>query len=95
MRISNAEKEFIKSYWNQNFPGSKVYLFGSRADDYKKGGDIDLLVLNNSKIGLLKKIDFLDKFMLNFGEQKVDIVTYTFSENAPFKNIALSSSVEL
>ncbi len=95
MRISSSEYQFIKTYWQSNFPKSTIYLFGSRADDAKKGGDIDLLVLNDEKITLSQKIKFLSNFMLQFGEQRIDLVAYTYLENVPFKNIALSSSIRL
>ena len=95
MRISNSEHQFIRNYWHRNFPNSTVYLFGSRADDNQRGGDIDLLVLNDEKITLLQKINFLGGFLKELGEQKVDLVTYTYSENTPFKRIALEKAVEL
>ena len=93
MRISATEHHFIKSYWQRNFPKATIYLFGSRADDAKKGGDIDLLIFNDEKITILQKIKFLGNFMLQFGEQRIDLVTYTYSKNVPFKNITLSSSI--
>jgi len=54
---------------------SRVYLFGSRADDSKKGGDIDLYIESDSLLDLFEKkislLECLEKFL---GEQKVDIV---------------------
>ena len=93
MCIKNSEHQFFKNYWQRNFPNATIYLFGSRADDAKKGGDIDLLILNDEKITLSQKIKFLGNFMLQFGEQRIDLVTYTYSKNVPFKNITLSSSI--
>lgn len=95
MRISSTQHQFIKKYWQQQFPNAKVYLFGSRADDTKRGGDIDLLILNDKKIAINDKIKFLSRFMTDYGEQKMDVVTYTFDEDIPFKRIALDSAVEL
>ena len=95
MRISNSEQQFIKNYWQSNFPNSSVYLFGSRADDKQRGGDIDILVLNDEQIKLPQKISFLSAFMTQFGEQKIDLVTFTFKDDLPFKNIALSTSIQL
>lgn len=96
MRLSQYKQHFIKTFWKESFPNSKVYLFGSRTDDAKKGGDIDLLILNDEKIDLAIKIDFLGKFWEEFGEQKVDVVTYTFNDNSkPFKFIALHTAIEI
>jgi predicted nucleotidyltransferase len=50
-----------------------VYLFGSRTNDNKKGGDIDLAVRSN-RIGLKEKIDIKLKFFEEFGEQKIDLI---------------------
>lgn len=95
MRITNKELEFIKTYWQAQFPAAKLYLFGSRADDGQRGGDIDLLILNQERIGTEEKIKFLSGFMNSCGEQKVDIVSYAFNEDIPFKRIALETAVEL
>ena len=95
MRISAAEHQFIKNYWQSNFPNSTVYLFGSRADDKQRGGDIDLLVLNDARISLPQKISFLGGFMNALGEQKIDLVTYTYQETPPFKRIAMEKAIKL
>lgn len=66
---------------NELSKDAQLYLFGSRVDDTKRGGDIDLLIVSKS---LTKKdlrfirIDFFNYF----GEQKIDIVL----DNGEFKN---------
>ena len=44
MRINKAIIKFFKSELDQIFTNYKLYLFGSRTDDQKRGGDIDLLI---------------------------------------------------
>lgn len=54
-------------------PTSEVYLFGSRADHLKRGGDIDLLVFSN-KISLTEKLRIQTQLFKQLEPQKIDIV---------------------
>ena len=75
MRLSKKYKDTIKKYFYQFFTDGRVYLFGSRVDDSKKGGDIDLyLVVSNFDNLFEKKIKFLSRIKRELGEQKIDIV---------------------
>ena len=93
MRISEAEKKIIKEAVKKYDTNAEVYLFGSRADNSKKGGDIDLLVMS-------KKIDEDDKWKIlnhlfnEMGEQKIDLVIAKDTQK-PFTRIALSEGVLL
>lgn len=55
---------------------AKVYLFGSRVDDTKRGGDIDLLIevpgLVDNRIK--KKINIIGRIHKKIGEQKIDLI---------------------
>jgi len=52
-----------------------IYLFGSRLDDEKRGGDIDLYLSVKEKDALVrKKVDFLVKLKREIGLQKIDVV---------------------
>ena len=45
MRLSAAERRAVESASRDTLPaGTRVLLFGSRLDDKRRGGDIDLLV---------------------------------------------------
>ena len=48
MRLTSEEIEAIKSSIYRFDPKAKIYLFGSRADPNKRGGDIDLLIFSDS-----------------------------------------------
>ena len=75
MRLSETELNAIKEVFRNTFQNGVVYLFGSRVDDSKKGGDIDLYIMPANKENIAeKKIDFLVKLKQRIGEQKVDIV---------------------
>ncbi|GHV82980.1 hypothetical protein AGMMS50212_03200 [Spirochaetia bacterium] len=73
MRITEYQQDAIVQAVRDVDPRAKIWLFGSRADDTKKGGDIDVAILS-STIDLMQKIkihrDILDKI----GDQKIDIV---------------------
>ena len=50
MRLPPQYAEFIKAEVTALRTGASVYLFGSRRDESRKGGDIDILVLSNPKL---------------------------------------------
>ena len=73
MRISEAEADAIIASVEKFDPDAEVYLFGSRADDQKRGGDIDILVksdlLDRSVLGQIE-----EELFTRIEEQKVDFV---------------------
>lgn len=80
MRLTQDEREIIKKTILTFIDDAKIYLFGSRVDDNKKGGDIDIYVETNSDVPLKKEITILAKLELNGILRKVDLVVKT-----PFK----------
>ena len=48
MRLTEAQVKTIQDNFSVSFmEGDKIWLFGSRVDDSKKGGDIDLYIETN------------------------------------------------
>lgn len=80
MRLSKEQTNIIKKAVKENFgENAVVYLFGSRTDDKKRGGDIDLYIETDKKKDLLeKKIKMLVQLHKNLGEQKIDIILNNF-----------------
>ena len=78
MRLTPRYIEVIKKHFKQFFQNGEIYLFGSRVDDRKKGGDIDLYFVLQEHSNLFeKKIKFLSRVKRELGEQKIDIVFNT------------------
>lgn len=78
MRLTEAEKKLICEAFLHNFSKEDhLWLFGSRVDDSKKGGDIDFYIETVEKdvhIALDKKLSFLSDVWSALGEQKIDVV---------------------
>jgi len=73
----------IKEAFKKSFKNGKIYLFGSRVDDTKRGGDIDLYLCPESKDDLAsKKIEFLVALKQKIDEQKIDVVIDRGQNNA-------------
>ena len=95
MRLSQSIYSSIKNRIHQSIPNADVFLFGSRVDDFGKGGDIDLLLLTEERLPLLF-MNRIRRLILNdIGEQKIDIVNFTKSIRHPFKSLALESAIRL
>jgi predicted nucleotidyltransferase len=53
---------------------AEVWLFGSRADDCQRGGDIDLYIETDMEQGIVaRRSDLRRALEAVFGEQKIDI----------------------
>lgn len=91
MRLSSEQIEIIKDVIHRFDDKAEIYLFGSRIDDSKRGGDIDLLIFSekiSEKEKLLMRLFLYDKL----GEQKIDIVIAKDLEQ-PFVRIAMNEGI--
>jgi len=96
MRLNTNEVKAITRTFKEVFGDGRVYIFGSRVDDSKKGGDIDLYLCPNEKFANLqkKKIEFLLKLEELLGEQKIDVV-FELDKARLIEEIAIQKGVEL
>lgn len=100
MRLTTIEKDVISQSFRLCF-GVKdhLWLFGSRVNDQKKGGDIDLYVethFDNDQ-AIKRKFYFLRIVKDQIGDQKIDIVLNILTINSPqpiFK-IARAEGIQL
>ena len=95
MRLSQSIYSSIKNRIQQSIPDADVFLFGSRVDDFGKGGDSDLLLLTDERLPLVF-MNRIRRLILNdIGEQKIDLVNFKKTDNHPFKSLALETAVRL
>ena len=95
MRVKNEQAEFLKQSISRYLPDAAVYLIGSRVNEKFKGGDIDILVIAEKELTGQDKRDIKLSFYKEFGEQKIDIVSFKKDEPSNFKELALLESVKL
>jgi predicted nucleotidyltransferase len=69
------EQKIIKETLKSIFDDLNIYLFGSRIDDTKKGGDIDLFIISKDDNLVEKKIKALAK-LKRMLHKPVDIVLH-------------------
>jgi len=77
LRITENERNIIKNTIKEKINNSEIYLFGSRIDDNKKGGDIDLLVVTDEKVSLETKLEILARLEINGISRKIDLLLKT------------------
>jgi uncharacterized protein len=92
MRLSEFERDAIVASVTMFDGAAEVYLFGSRVDDDKKGGDIDVIiksdVLTNDMLDLVA-----EELFKHIDEQKVDFVLTGKSRLSSFAEMVLSKGV--
>lgn len=77
MRLLDHQRQAIKAAVAEIVGAdSRIWLFGSRVDDSKRGGDIDLLIITNDIVP--NRADTLCKlagrFVKYLGERKIDVL---------------------
>jgi predicted nucleotidyltransferase len=93
MRLTKTEIEAIGQTIRSLDDQARICIFGSRADDSKRGGDIDLLILSD-------KLSESDRGRIRIilheklGEQKIDIIVAQDLSD-PFVRVAVSEGVFL
>jgi len=94
LRLTKNEINVLKTKLKSLSISATLYLFGSRVDDEKKGGDIDLLIVDKN----LHKKDLRVlrvEFFKYFGEQKLDIVLDDGTFKNPFTRLIMKKAVLL
>ena len=78
MRLRGRLKNKIISALDIAFPHNQIRLFGSRVDDSKQGGDIDIVVYTSVSSEHFKqqKIQFFTDLMRSDLDLKIDLVQY-------------------
>ncbi len=99
IRLSDHQVFVIKEAFKTCFPeGDHMWLFGSRADLSKKGGDIDLYIETTIQ-PLEEAIDAKHKLFLQIisklGDQRIDIVVNNDSGSHLIYKIAREEGVQL
>ncbi len=93
MRLSKSEIKTIKKIiaWYDNT--AEIHLFGSRVDDNKRGGDIDLLIFSN-KLRFKENLKIKAKLKELLGDQKIDIIIAKDRSN-PFVDLVYDKSIQI
>ena len=99
VRLSNQQleaiKESVKSVLGEN---AQIYIFGSRADLNKKGGDIDILVISENisseKEKFQIKMEILKNLYKKLGERKIDLII-TNKPEKEIEKIAVEKGVRI
>ena len=95
MRLSHTEHLAIKGVLSKFDPLGRVYLFGSRVDDHRRGGDIDLLFETERELSLKEELQA--RYQLELAcDCCVDLlVKQKNAQEEPIHVIALSRGVML
>lgn len=95
MRLQSKEVQIIIQVAKEIYgEGVKVYLFGSRLNDEKRGGDIDLLVHTEGETkNVLARIRMIARLKRLLGDQKIDVIGD--HEDSPVVYEALKKGMQL
>ena len=101
MRLSESDVAAIKRTATEIFgPQANIWLFGSRTDETRRGGDIDLMIENVEpdwdRIAL-EKARFLARLKTRIGDRRIDLVVQPAGSDRsrPIAQAALQTGIRL
>jgi len=95
MRLTESEIRAIREELARLDPDAQVYLFGSRADDGARGGDIDLLVVSD-KLAFRDLLRLRLRILDRIGWQQLDLVVRRSNQlDDPLAAVAQESGIKL
>lgn len=76
LRLSKEEIQAIKDTALDVFGSDvRLWIFGSRADPRRRGGDIDIYIEVQDVENILEKqLKYLSRLKLKIGDQKIDLI---------------------
>ncbi len=95
MRLTSFQQHSIRESVERFLPGAKVLLYGSRVDDTKRGGDIDLLVLTNNPFEQSVKYKILASLYRQIGERKIDLSIENPDRQSDFAQLVIGDAIIL
>ncbi|MDD5158561.1 MAG: nucleotidyltransferase domain-containing protein [Sulfuricurvum sp.] len=97
MRLPETLKSSILKAIEESFGNVEIYLFGSRTDDTKRGGDIDIAIRTDMTREHFRKhkIAFVSLLMRMGFDLKIDLVQYHDSMDALLKSEICSNGIKL
>ena len=95
MRLTPKEATAIREEVGRLDPDAEVFLYGSRADDSGRGGDIDLMVVSD-KLGFRDTLRLRTRILDCIGWQQLDLVVRRREQGAdPLLALAQETGVKL
>jgi predicted nucleotidyltransferase len=95
MRLSTLELQALRTILGDLDPAGRVYLYGSRADDRLRGGDIDIYLQAARPIALKERL--LTQYRLQQAcDTRVDLLVKAPSQpELPIHQVAVAQGVLL
>jgi len=80
MRLQKEEVKSIKKEVKKIITGD-IYIFGSRTDDKKRGGDIDIYIVPDRKLTTKKRVDMSNEIKIRLEYEMLTPIDVVISKD--------------
>lgn len=95
MRLTSRQIDIVRATVQDVAGGADVWLFGSRLDERRRGGDVDLLVQSKPPLDLLRRARLKYRLERELGLPVDVTVAEQDAEPGPFARLAMAEGVKL